>query len=196
MAGEWEQLSTEVVNDFDVFRVRRRVMRSPRTGDAHEFHVLDVPRCVKVIAFTADGRVVLVEQYRPAVQRMTLELPAGVMEDGEDPVAAAVRELEEETGYRTSAAEVLTDFDPDPTIQSNAVTVVVARNCTPDGECNQDDGEDVSVRLVAPAEVGGLISAGAIRHAATISAWSLYERLTAGPTPGSGRLPGGAAGTE
>jgi ADP-ribose pyrophosphatase len=181
MAGEWERLSTEVVSEYDVFNVRRHVMRSPRTGDAREFHVLDVPRCVKVIAFTTDERVVLVEQFRPAVQRMTLEFPAGVMEAGESAVAAAARELEEETGYRAETVELLTDFDPDPAIQSSVVSVVVARGCTADGLRDQDDGEDVSVRLVAVSEVGDLISGGAIRHAAAISAWSLFERLTGGP---------------
>src|SRR5688572_24967533 len=88
----WEVVSSEIVGDHDVFKVRRNVMRSPRTGDEHEFHMLEVPMCVKVIPVTADGRIVLVEQYRQAVQRASLEFPAGVMEDGEGAVEAGVRE--------------------------------------------------------------------------------------------------------
>jgi ADP-ribose pyrophosphatase len=173
----WDEVETQVVGEYDVFRVRRHVMRSPRTGDLHEFHVVDVPLCVQVIPFTDDGRIILVEQYRQGVKRVSLEFPAGVVEDGEDPVAAAVRELEEETGYRAAEAELLTDFDPDPAIQSNAIQVIVARGCTADGERNQDDGEDVQVRTAGVEEIPDLIRAGRIRHAAAISAWYLYRSL-------------------
>lgn len=176
-ADEWDELETEVVGEFSAFCVRRRVMRSPRTGEPHEFHVLDVPPCVKVIAFTADGSVVLVEQFRQAVQRLSLEFPAGVLEPGEDAVAGALRELEEETGYCADSAEVLAEFDPDPSIQSNAVKVVVARGCRQVGRRDQDEGEAVAVRVVGADEINGLIRAGRLRHAATISAWALYERL-------------------
>ncbi|HEX6307265.1 MAG TPA: NUDIX hydrolase [Longimicrobiales bacterium] len=175
-AREWEPVATELMGDYDVFRVRKHVMKSPRTGHVHEFHVVDVPMCVHVIPFTADGRVILVEQFRPGVQKLSLEFPAGVMEECEDPVAAALRELEEETGYRAGSAEVIGDFDPDPAIQSNRINVIVARGCVAEGRENQDDGEDVEVRVVDASEVDDLIRGGRIRHAASISAWHLYGR--------------------
>jgi ADP-ribose pyrophosphatase len=177
-ARTWDTIDNEVVGEYDAFSVRRHVMRSPRTGDLHAFHVVEVPLCVQVIPFTPDGQVVLVEQFRPGVQRVTLEFPAGVVEDGEHPVDTAVRELEEETGYCAEAAELLGDFDPDPAIQSNAIQIIVARGCRADGRRDQDDGEDVEVRVVPAEEVGRLIDAGEIRHAASISAWHLYERLS------------------
>lgn len=178
-ARTWDSIEDEVVGDYDVFCIRRHVMRSPRTGDLHAFHVVDVPTCVQVIPFTADGRVVLVEQFRQGVQRVSLEFPAGVVEENEDPVDAALRELEEETGYSAEGAELVGDFDPDPAIQSNAIKIIVARGCRADGERDQDDGEDVEVRIVDADEVGPLIDAGKIRHAASISAWHLYERWSA-----------------
>ncbi|HEX6133741.1 MAG TPA: NUDIX hydrolase [Longimicrobiales bacterium] len=175
-AREWEPVATELMADYDVFRVRRHVMKSPRTGGIRAFHVVDVPMCVHVIPFTADGRVILVEQFRPGVQKLSLEFPAGVVEEREEPVAAALRELEEETGYRAESAELIGDFDPDPAIQSNAISVIVVRGCVPDGCTNQDDGEDVEVRVVDEADIDELILGGRIRHAASISAWHLYER--------------------
>jgi ADP-ribose pyrophosphatase len=178
-AKNWDQVESNTVGEYSAFRVQRHVMRSPRTGDLHEFHVVDVPVCVQVIPFTADGRVVLVEQFRQGVRRVSLEFPAGVVEDGEDPVAAAVRELEEETGFRAAEASRLIDFDPDPAIQSNTIQVIIARGCTPDGERDQDDGEDVQVRVTAIGEIAGLIREGKIRHAAAISAWHLYTSLEA-----------------
>jgi ADP-ribose pyrophosphatase len=179
VAEQWERVSSQVVGDFDVFRVRRTKARSPRTGEVHEFHVLDLPCCVKVIALTNDGTIVLVEQFRHAVERMSLEFPAGVVEPGEEPVQAAQRELEEETGYRARSTELLVEFDPDPAIQANSVQLIVARGCTADGNRHQDDGEDVRVRLVRPEEISELIRAGVIRHSVAISAWYLYEMLTA-----------------
>lgn len=178
-ARTWDSIEDEVVGDYDAFSVRRHVMRSPRTGELHAFHVVEVPLCVQVIPFTDDGRVVLVEQYRQGVQRVSLEFPAGVVEDGEDPVAAAVRELEEETGYCTARADVLGDFDPDPAIQTNAIQIIVARECRAEGTRDQDDGEDVEVCVVGVDEIGDLIAEGRIRHAASISAWHLYERAAA-----------------
>ena len=80
-------------------------------------------------------------------------------------------------GTRQLTSELLGDFDPDPAIQSNRIHVVLARGCTPDGERDQDDGEDVSVRLASVDEVRELIRRGRIRHAAAISAWYYYESV-------------------
>ena len=172
---EWERIDSNTVGDYDVFRVRRTRARSPRTGEVHVFHVLDVPCCVQVIPITEDGRVVMVEQYRQGVQRVTLEFPAGVVQQGEDPLRAALRELEEETGYRAGDAAVLIEFDPDPALHANTVQVIVARNCTADGARNQDEAEDVAVRLVSPDQIDALIRDGSIRHAVAIGAWYLYQ---------------------
>jgi ADP-ribose pyrophosphatase len=180
---DWERIESEEMGDYDVFTVRRHTARSPRTGAVHQFHVLDVPSCVVAIPFTGDGRVVLVEQFRHAVQRVSLEFPAGVMEDGETAVAAALRELEEETGYCAKTAELVAEFDPDPAIQSNAIKVVLARSCAEGGKRNLDSGEDVQVRLAGVEEVQRLIEEGVIRSAPAITAWTLLRlRATEDPS--------------
>jgi ADP-ribose pyrophosphatase len=169
----WQLVTEEVVAEYDIFEVVRRRARSPRTDEVHSFHVLDLPDSALVVPLTTDGRVVLVEQYRHGVQRVCVEFPAGVLEPGEDPVRAALRELEEETGYRAGSATLVAEFDADPALQRSAVRVVLARDCTADGERRQDDGEAVAVRLATVAEVAELIRTGGIRNATALAAWSL-----------------------
>jgi ADP-ribose pyrophosphatase len=170
----WERLESEVVGDHDVFRVVRHRARSPRNGHVHEFHVVDVAPSVVIVPVTTDGLLVLVEQYRHGSRRTELEFPAGMREDGEDPVKAGLRELEEETGYCARSAERIGRFFADPAVLSSDAHIVVAQECSATGERHQDDGEDVHVRVASAAEVGELIRNGEIRSAATITAWALY----------------------
>jgi ADP-ribose pyrophosphatase len=80
---------------------------------AAPYYWIDSPDCVSVLAVTADGKVPLVRQYRPALDRESLELPAGHIDAGETSEAAARRELLEETGYEAPALEFLGMLDPD-----------------------------------------------------------------------------------
>jgi ADP-ribose pyrophosphatase len=174
-AQQWQRLESQVVGDYGVFRVVRHRSRSPRDGSVHEFHVLDVPPAVVVIALTGDGRVVMVEQYRHGSENVELEFPAGFIDEGEDAVDAALRELEEETGYCAGAAVRLVQFLPDPAKQTEPVQLVVARECTPVGERDQDGGEDVHTRLVRVDEVPELLRGGHIRSATDVAAWALFR---------------------
>jgi len=111
---------------------------------------------------------------------VTIELPAGIVEPGEDPCVAGLRELEEETGYRAAAGRLLGFVEPNPALQDNRSAVVLAEGCVPDGRAAPDEGEDVRVRVVEPATVRELIARGVIRHAITIAAWYRYELWAAG----------------
>jgi len=173
--GAWERLGSALVGDYGIFRVRRDRVRSPRTGAVFERHVLELPDWVNVVALAEDGRLVLVEQFRHGRRATTLELPAGIVEPGEDPCAAARRELEEETGYRAASCVLVGELEPNPALQTNRLFVALADGCVPGGEAAQDEGEDVRPVLVAPAQVPGLIAAGRIRHALAVAAWHLYE---------------------
>jgi len=101
-----------------------------------------------VLAITKDGKVVLVKQYRHGVEEVLLELPGGVIEDGEDPLIGVQRELLEETGYTTDNFLNVGSFYPNPANQTNTLHCFLALDVEKTEEQNLDDGEDIEVHLV------------------------------------------------
>ena len=109
-----------------------------------------------VILAVEEGHVLLVEQYRVPLGRNCIELPAGLIGDeteGEDPLEAAGRELEEETGYRAAKLESLGEFYSSPGMVSESFTLVRASELTKVGEGGGTDGENITVHRVAIADL-------------------------------------------
>ncbi|MBM3989707.1 MAG: NUDIX hydrolase [Planctomycetes bacterium] len=110
-----------------IFEVVREVVELP-SGLRQDLTIVRHPGAVGVVALQADARVTLVRQYRHAVGRELLEIPAGRLEAGEDPRRAALRELEEETGYRARCLESLGSFFPAPGFCSEELHLFLARD--------------------------------------------------------------------
>ncbi|MEQ1498767.1 MAG: NUDIX hydrolase [Novosphingobium sp.] len=111
-------------------------------------------RAAVILAIDDDDHVLLVEQYRVPLQRNCLELPAGLIGDddsieGEDPLAAAARELEEETGFSADRIENLGEFYSSPGMVSESFTLVRAHGLARTGPGGGTDGEDITVHRVA-----------------------------------------------
>ncbi|HEX2204461.1 MAG TPA: NUDIX hydrolase [Longimicrobium sp.] len=179
----WERVSSDELGDFDMFRVRRDRARSPRDGSVHDFHVAVSPEGVAVVALTEDGRMVFVEQFRHPRRRVTLELPSGVIDDGEAPDAAALRELREETGYEGERAEIIGAVDLNPSWQVTRVHLAVVRRARPTAGKDEDAAEDTRVRLLDPGEVRRKVLAGEIDSASVVAALALWE-WSRGGAPG------------
>jgi 8-oxo-dGTP pyrophosphatase MutT (NUDIX family) len=168
-------LKAEQLADYRIFRVVRKRGISPRTERAVEFHSLELADWVQIIPRTPAGQLIMVEQFRPGAEIVSLEFPAGLIEAGESPADAGLRELEEETGYRADVAWPIGQVYVNPAIQSNRLHVAYAPDCRPDGMMQLDEGEDVRVRLVSDHELTQLMADGAIQHALVLTAWQLYE---------------------
>ncbi len=97
------------------FRVVRRTELG-RDGQPHAREIVEHPGSVAILPILDDGRVCLIHNYRIAVDKTMIEVPAGTLEPGEDPTAAAGRELTEETGYRAAAIEKMREFSMSPGI--------------------------------------------------------------------------------
>ena len=120
-------------------------------------------RAVVILAETDAGEVLLVEQMRVPIGGPCLELPAGLIGDGDDPddsvEAAAARELIEETGYRPGAVERLGDYFSSPGMVSEGFTLVRATGLERVGEGGGCDGEEIIVHRVPRADIAGFVAA-------------------------------------
>src|SRR5664280_3337373 len=121
----WQKVSSEPFGDFRIFTIRSDKVISPRTQQVQDVYVIDCVNWVNVIAVTPDQHLVMIEQYRHGSNTVELEIPGGMIDAGEtDPVATAVRELREETGYEGENARLLGRIHSNPAILSNTTYTV------------------------------------------------------------------------
>ena len=180
MIKPWLKKSSRPLGDFRIFTLRSDVKISPRTGEAHDFFVIDSVNWVNVIALTPDNQLIMVEQYRHGSNTIELEIPGGVMDPGEtSPVATGLRELREETGYEGNPAEVIGKVFANPAIMSNTCFTIRVQNCHLIHSVDLDGGEDIITRLVPVAEIPHLVKSGQIQHSLVVVAlyhFDLWQR--------------------
>lgn len=175
---EWPCLASEPLHEYRVFRTRQDKRRSPRTGREHTFFVIESPDWVNIVPLTAVDNitmVVMIEQFRHGSGEITLEVPGGMVDAGEEPSAAGSRELREETGYAPTEVQPLGHVSPNPALFNNICYSFVALNCHKVEEPQFDGSEDIQVRLVPLADIPALIQQGKITHSLTINALYFLE---------------------
>ncbi len=171
MIKPWKKTGTKPIGDFRIFKIRSDTCINPRTGKEHDFYVLDSVNWVNVIAVTPDQKLVMVQQYRFGSETVELEIPGGMMDPHEsDPVATAVRELREETGYEGENARILGRIHSNPAILSNTTFTVLIENCRLKHGVEFDHGEDLSTQLMPVSEIPKLVADGKIGHSLVVVA--------------------------
>ena len=159
------------------FTVVRRKYLTP-DGRTHTRESVQHPGAVVVLPLLEDGRVCLIRNYRSAVNRILIELPAGTLEPDEDPLQTATRELEEETGYRAGGVEPLCQFFMSPGVLNERMHLFLATDLTA-GPARLEAGEQIEPWLVPWSEALAMADDGRIEDAKTLVALFWYDRRRA-----------------
>ena len=178
----WTEQGRKQVFNSKVFSVWESYCRAPESRQDSEpqvFTVIDARDWVIVVPVieNPDGKqFVMVWQWRHGAQSLSLEFPGGVMEEGESPDEAAIRELYEETGYKPQKIEKIGEFSPNPAIMSNKVHFFLAENLTGGGKQNLDEDEYVEITLIDTNEVIQGMGKKPYIHALMGTALALYRQ--------------------
>jgi 8-oxo-dGTP pyrophosphatase MutT (NUDIX family) len=180
--GAWERLRSERLLETPYFALRSDRLRLPDGEIKDPYYVVERPDAAIIFPLTREGEVVLVRQYRPPLQRMELGLPAGLVEEGERPEAAARRELLEETGYSGDEWEPLGSLASSPSLKDNWAYLFLARGVEASAPPDPDEHELVETVKVPAEDLLDLVRSGEIVSSSGVAAIMLaLERLKEAP---------------
>jgi ADP-ribose pyrophosphatase len=177
----WTVEAAEEMHNNPIFRVEKRRVRPcrPPSGSGPspaDFFIICTRSWVNVIALTDADELLMIEQWRQGVGHATLEVPGGVIDDGESPAEAARRELLEETGYEAREWYYLGNTEPNPAIQDNVSHSYLALGARRVRDPSFDETEECKLVVTRYADVDRLVSEGKVSHALVVVAL-YYERL-------------------
>jgi 8-oxo-dGTP pyrophosphatase MutT (NUDIX family) len=168
--SSWDLKDSHLHSDCRIFEVYKQRFRRRSDGVEGDFFVLDTNSWVNVLAVTSNKELVLVRQFRFGTQEFSLEPPGGVIEKGEDPIEAGLRELEEETGYVGENATLIGTARSNAAILSNQCHFVLVENVMKTAELAFDQHEELVTELHPLANLKRLVKEEQITHSIGLNA--------------------------
>ena len=171
----WKKIASKKVFEDRWFKARADACQFPDGRIIDPYYVVELPNWANAVVVTSNNEIVLVKQYRYPVDAVTLELPGGVINDGEDPMLAALRETQEETGYTSSQIQLICKTAPNPAINDNTAYFYLIENAVPTAHTNPDFFEDIEVVLYSKNDFIQLLQQNKIMHGVQLG--PIYEAL-------------------
>ena len=167
-----KEVITNSTTIYDGKILRLTVKDVIANGHPAKREIVEKGGAVAVVPLLPDGRIVMARQYRIAVQEELLEIPAGLMDPGEEPLESAKRELKEETGYTAAKWTHLAEFYPSAGFTNEYIHLYLAEELTP-GETDFDETEVIEVEEYTFEELLAMIETGEIHDGKTVAGISL-----------------------
>lgn len=164
----WKVLSTSYVYENKWFHARADSCELPDGRIIEPYFVVELPDFCNTIVVTKDEHIIMVRQYRYPIDQTTYELPGGVIEKGEDPAIAALREMREETGYISNDIEFLYKAAANPALNINTAHFYLVRNAEPSGKDQLDELEDIDVVRFSKTEFIRMLQENKFQHGVQI----------------------------
>lgn len=183
----WKLIKQESGPSLKVFASRFEYRLNPRNGKELECLVLDSKDWVNIVALTKERDAVLVKQFRFGSASVTIEIPGGVIDQGESHGEAARRELREETGFSSDNWTYLGASEPNPAILNNLCHHWLAEDVVLSHSVSPDDGEDITVITASLEEIREAVSSGRMRHALAITGLAKVFDLRTGVKGNQGK---------
>jgi len=161
----WQRVRRKQLADCRIFSVEEVIARSPGSGQEHGFYLIETGDWINLVPVTRDRELVCIEQYRHGSDQITLEIPGGMLDLGENPAEAAIRECLEETGYEVRSAQPLGVLNPNPAIFSNSLHTYIGTDAREVAEISNTATEETRVVLVPLDDVESCLLSGRIDHA-------------------------------
>jgi ADP-ribose pyrophosphatase len=176
---------TERVGTFPFFDILKHEVVDVETHATRDAYTFACPDWVSVVALTTEGQFVFVRQYRYGIDAPSLEVAGGMIDPGEPPDVAAVRELREETGYGGGLLTSLGATYPNPVLQDNRHFMYLLRDARVVGDPELDEGEHCDVVLLEPATLRTFTRDGTIAHALVLLTLArAFDALSSERDPG------------
>lgn len=176
MVDMWRCENRRVVLSTRIGDVTAAQLKNSKNGNTADFYSFDFSDWVNIVALTPNQEMVFIRQYRFGTGRVELEIPGGAIEKGEDPLAAGLRELQEETGYGGGRSKIIGDVCPNPAIQGNRCYTILVEGAEKIGDQQLDEMEDIEVTTLSLHTIEDLVDKGEISHGLVMNALYFYCR--------------------
>ena len=175
MINKWKTLKSKNILQNRIFSFNEEQVLSPK-NKKFPVWVMEVPTWINIIPVTSDNTVIMVKQYRFGNKEITLEIPGGMSEPNEDPKSAAIREMQEETGYTSENVIEIGSVSPNPALMNNQAITYLAFDVELTSIQNLDTMEDIEIIEINLEEVPKLIQNKTINHALVVSAFYFFDK--------------------